>query len=82
MLMGVTKTKLGPCSSPCRKANLLTLGCGEGKCSVYCKVPDKENVWLTLKKPRTPEGFQPNVFKDQVTGYRVYGQLVHSSLIG
>lgn len=25
------------------KANLLTLNCGEGKCSVYCKTPSKES---------------------------------------
>ena len=27
----------------CSKANLLTSGCGEGKCSIYCTVPSKES---------------------------------------
>ena len=31
------------CLPGCSEANLLTLGCGEGKCSVYCRVPSKES---------------------------------------
>ena len=41
----VTEPNLGPLVHS--KANLLTPGCGEGKHSIYCKVPDvglsKEN---------------------------------------
>ena len=25
----------------CSKANLLTLDCGEGKCNIYCRIPNK-----------------------------------------
>ena len=35
----VTESNLCSCS----KANLLTPGCGKGKHSIYCKVPDKES---------------------------------------
>lgn len=48
------------------KANPLTLGCGEGKCSVYCRVPSKESKWLVLRRPKLPKGFQEKVFKDRV----------------
>ena len=27
----------------CRQASLLALGCGEGKCSIYCREPSKES---------------------------------------
>ena len=52
--------------SPARsKANLLTLGCGEGKYSVYCKAPNvgpsKENGQLMRKRPKLPNGFQGSV---------------------
>lgn len=30
------------CSPVCHKANLLTPGCGEGKCGIYCKMPIQE----------------------------------------
>ena len=30
------------CSPTHSKANLLTLGCGEGRCSIYCRVSSKE----------------------------------------
>ena len=35
------------CSLVPRKANLLTSGCGEGKCSIYYKVLIQEE-WMTL----------------------------------
>ena len=38
----VTESNLGQLAL-CSKVNLLTLGCGEGKCSVYCKA--KQRVW-------------------------------------
>ena len=60
------QTKLG---STCRpvywQANLLTLGRGEGKCSVYCR-PTKEFRQLVFKRPKLLEGFQGKVFKDRV----------------
>lgn len=47
-------TKLGY-SPPMRsKANLLPLGCGEGKCSAYCKAPDKESWKANARKDPTP----------------------------
>ena len=33
-------------SPECNKDNLLTLGCSEGKYSVYCRAPSKENGQL------------------------------------
>ena len=41
-------------------------GCGEGKGSFYCRAPGKESRQLILKRPKVPEGFQGNVFKDRV----------------
>ena len=62
-------------SPTCSKANLLTLGCGEGKCKVYCRAPSKESRQLTLKRPELSDGFQRKVFKDwvreRVAGYTV-----------
>ena len=48
------------------KANLLIPGCGEGKCSIYCRAPRKESRQLAFKRPKLPEGFQEKVFKDRV----------------
>ena len=42
------------CSLAGSKANLLTLDCGEGKCSVYCKVPYKESGTASAQKAWTP----------------------------
>ena len=50
----------------CSKANLLTLGCGEGKYSMYRRAPSKESRQLVLKRPQLPEGFQRKVFKNRV----------------
>ena len=68
----------------CSKANLLTLGCGEGNCNVYCKAPRKETRWLVLKAPQLPGGFKESLFKGKVREWcpRVCDQLVHNSLIG
>ena len=54
-----------PCLT-CSKANLLTLGCGEGKYSIYCRVPSKKNGQLMLKSSELPNGFQGRVFKGKV----------------
>ena len=48
------------------EANLLTLGCGEGKHSVYHRAPSKENGQLLLKRPKLPYGFQGRGFKSNV----------------
>ena len=48
------------------KANLLTLGCGEGKYSIYRRAPSKENGQLVLKRPKLPNGFQGRGFKYSV----------------
>ena len=63
------------------KGNLLTPGCGEGKCSVY-RV-NVEDGWLVFETPQTSWGFEQNIPKGQVrvSGLRVCDQLVHSSLI-
>ena len=63
------------------KDNLLTPGCGDGKCSVYCRAPSKESRQLVLKRP---DGFQGKVFKDRVRerGCGVHDQLLDILLIG
>ena len=43
------------CSPVHSKANLLTPVCGEGKCSVYCKAPDKESWTTSAQKAWTPQ---------------------------
>ena len=56
------------------KAELLTLGCPEAKCSINCRAP-KESKWLVFKRPKLPYYFQGKVFKDRVSdgeeSYRV-----------
>ena len=68
----------------CSKANLLTLGCGEGKYSVCCRAPSKENRQLMLKSSKLPDGFQRRVFKDNIRGKgcRVSDQLMNIFFIG
>lgn len=51
------------CLPVCSEANLLTLGCGEAKCSVYCKVPDKESGTAKFKKPKLELGFRKALSK-------------------
>ena len=66
------------------KANLLTSGCGEGKCSVCCRAPSKESRQLVLRRPNHPESFQGKVFKDRIReGWcGVCDQLMDILLIG
>ena len=48
-----------------RKANLLTPGCGDEKCSIYCKA--EQGVWVAnAKKSKVSDGFQGRVFKDKL----------------
>lgn len=50
-------------SPPRSKANPLILGCGEGKCHIYCRAPCMESRQLGIKKPEFPDGFWGKVFK-------------------
>ena len=45
----------------CSKANLLTLGCGERKCSVCYLAPSKDFRQLVLKRPKLPNGFRERI---------------------
>ena len=66
------------------KANLLTLGCGEGKHSVYCRAPSKESRAASAQKVHSPDGFQGKVPKDRVMEVccEVRDHLVDVLLIG
>ena len=50
------------------KANLLTLGCGEIRCSVNCckECQARSPGQLVLKRPELLKGFQGQVYKDRV----------------
>ena len=63
--------------------NLLTLGCDEGKRSIYCRVLYKESRTASAQKVRIPHGFQQSIFKGQARAGHpsVCDQLVHNSLI-
>ena len=67
----------------CCKANLVTLDCGEGKCSIYCWCQVRSPGQPVLKRPELPEGLQGKVFKEKVRekGYRVCDQLLAILLI-
>lgn len=68
------------------KSNLLTPGCGEGKCNIYCKASDlgssKEKGQLMLKRPNLSDWFQGRDFKGTVKGvtFRVTDKLMHNQL--
>ena len=66
------QTKLRP-THTCSKADLVTLGCDEGKSSVYCRRQARSLGQLMLKRPQLPEGFQGKAFKhrwrESVEGY-------------
>lgn len=47
------------------EANLMTLGCAEGKYSVCYRTPSKEKGQLTLKKQ---DGCQDRIFKRKTRG--------------
>ena len=44
------------------------LGHGEGKYSVYCRAPSKENGHLVLERPELSSGFQARDFKGSSRG--------------
>ena len=78
------QTKLRSAHLICSKANLLTPNCGEGECSIYCKLPkwspSKENWQLMLKRPKILNGFQRRDFKSTMRE-RVVGSVVNSGLV-
>ena len=53
-IKGVLTNQTWVCSLMRSKANLLTPGYGERKCSVYCKAPIKGEWVAGAQKPRTP----------------------------
>ena len=71
------QTKLGSTRPVHSKASVLTLDCGEGKYSVYCKVPSVENGQLRLKRLELSPGFWGRVFKSKLRE-RVAGCLISS----
>ena len=50
-----------------RKANLLTLGCGEGTCNIYCRAQSKERGTQSLEDPNF-DVFSTGAFKDHIIG--------------
>ena len=60
--VGFLQNHFEPSHQTCSKASLLTPGCGEGKYSVGCRVPSKENGKLVLKRPKFSDGFGGSVF--------------------
>ena len=48
------------------KADLLTLACGDGKCSIYCGHQTRRSGQLMFKEPKLLDGFQGRVFKVKV----------------
>ena len=71
-------------SPRCNKASLLMLGCGEEKCSFYCRCQIRSPGQLMLKTTDLPKEFQQSTFKSQMREAcpRVCDQLVYSSMIG
>lgn len=57
------QTKLGSTRPMHSKASPLTLGCGAGKYSIYCRVPNKENRQLMFRIPELSNDFQGRVLK-------------------
>ena len=67
----------------CRKANRLTLGCGEGKCSIYFRCETKRIGGSCSEDPNYPMAFgEGALMAVWGRGCRVYDQLMHSSWIG
>lgn len=65
------------------KANLPTLGSGEGKYSIYGRAPNKGNGQLTLKKTELFMAFRQGFFSSFMgEGHRLRDQLMDLLLIG
>ena len=50
------------CSPALCKADLISPGYGEGMCSVYCKVSNRESGTASAQKVQTPHGFQGSIY--------------------
>ena len=75
---GITKPNLGLLSHS--KTNLVVPGCGEGKCSIYCKAPRKEYRRLIFKRPDISSGFQESILKGKMRE-RVSGCMISSCTV-
>lgn len=65
------------------KVNLQTLGCSEGKCSIYCR-SKQGKLGASCSKPATPDGFQRRGLKEWSVRRGLPGadQLMHISRFG
>ena len=79
---GCYPTKLGSTHPTPSKANPLILGCGEGKCSVYCRTKQGEGA-AHAQKTQTLWWISGKDFLRQCEGegHRVCYQLVYNSVI-
>ena len=69
--------KHGIQSPVCSKAKLLTSGCDEGNCRVYCKTPDIESRTDSAKKARTLRWISA---KHEGEGHlKIFDQLVYNT---
>ena len=57
------RTKVRSTHVFCKKANILTLGCDEGKYSFDYRVPSKEDGHLVLKRPKPSIAFRERFLK-------------------
>ena len=57
------QTKFGSTCRKHSKTNVLILGCNEGKCSSYCKVPSREYRQFVLKDGTTLRAFGKGFLK-------------------
>ena len=63
------------------KANPMTVGSDDGKCSIYYKIPYKVSRTINAQEPELPNEFQQKARKGRKCP-RVCDQLMHNSLIG
>ena len=62
------QTELGSAHPLCSKANLLTLGCGEGKYSIYLQGNKKGEQAAHAQKTWTPQWLSGKGFKGNISG--------------
>ena len=68
------------CSPTRSKASLLTPGCGEGKCSVYCRARQGERA-ARAENPHSPMAFREWVLKAVCVRERVTGCMISSCAV-